>query len=180
MDLPGQQAGAALLRDQWLRRPRIDRRSRERGARARRPLPLGAEHLSRDLTATDRVGRCRRGTRLWAPTLRRREIDGAGPASSCGTLPPRWRSFAAIVGWQRIRAWVLFSSALTTNSSSCSGRPSHSPAYRSRTRAALAPKSGSRGKIQLRWVANRPRRSPHGRFRGEALPGLWCHHQQRG
>ena len=52
-----------------------------------------------------------------------------------------------------MRAWMLvFSSALMTNSSSCSGRPSHSPAYRSRTRAALAPKSGSRGKIQLRWV----------------------------
>src|SRR5450759_2826634 len=52
-----------------------------------------------------------------------------------------------------MRAWMLvFSSALMTNSSSFSGRPSHSPAYRSRTRAALDPKSGSRGKIQLRWV----------------------------
>jgi hypothetical protein len=57
------------------------------------------------------------------------------------------------VGWQRIRAWMLvFSSALITNSSSFSGRPCHAPAYRSRTRPALGPKAGSRGKIQLRWV----------------------------
>ena len=47
---------------------------------------------------------------------------------------------------------LVFSSALMTNSSSLSGRPSHSPAYRSRTRAALGSNAGSRGKIQLRWV----------------------------
>jgi hypothetical protein len=55
------------------------------------------------------------------------------------------------VGWQRQRAWMeVFSSAQTTKSLFDKGSPSHSPAYRSSTRAALTAKSGSRGKIQDR------------------------------
>ena len=51
--------------------------------------------------------------------------------------------------WQRLRAWMLvFSSADITNSSSCRGVSSHTRAYRSRMRPALAANCGSRGKIQ--------------------------------
>lgn len=51
--------------------------------------------------------------------------------------------------WQRLRAWMLvFSSAEMTNSSSCRAVSSHTRAYRSRIRPALAANCGSRGKIQ--------------------------------
>jgi len=56
-----------------------------------------------------------------------------------------------VVAAQRTRAWMLvFSSALTTQSAGSSGRPSHRPAYRSRTRPAFAANCGSRGVIQER------------------------------
>src|SRR5487761_412259 len=45
---------------------------------------------------------------------------------------------------------LVFSSALSTYSSGSKGAPSHQPAYRSNTRAALTAKSGARGKIQER------------------------------
>ena len=45
---------------------------------------------------------------------------------------------------------LVFSSAQITNSSSSSGSPSNTRAYRSNATAALAAKSGSRGKIQER------------------------------
>src|SRR5918995_4806544 len=55
------------------------------------------------------------------------------------------------VGWQRQRAWMeVFSSAETTNSPGSSRRPWNRRAYSSSTTAALAAKSGSRGKIQER------------------------------
>src|SRR5215216_4338563 len=55
------------------------------------------------------------------------------------------------VGWQRQRAWIeVFSSALTTYSSSPSAWPATRRWYRSRTTAALVAKPGSRGKIQER------------------------------
>src|SRR6266516_1397163 len=50
---------------------------------------------------------------------------------------------------------LVFSSALITWSSASSGSPCHCRAYRSSTRAALASKSGARGKIQLRWDQGR-------------------------
>src|SRR6266700_1456288 len=50
---------------------------------------------------------------------------------------------------------LVFSSALVTESSASSGSPCHCRAYRSSTRAALASKSGARGKIQLRWDQGR-------------------------
>src|SRR6266542_2183658 len=46
----------------------------------------------------------------------------------------------------------VFSSAEITNSAGCRVFPSHRRAYRSKTRPALASKSGSLGKIQLRYV----------------------------
>ncbi|HYP93100.1 MAG TPA: hypothetical protein VER34_08080, partial [Mycobacterium sp.] len=50
-----------------------------------------------------------------------------------------------------MRAWMeVFSSAQMTYSSGRSGRSSNRRARRSSTRAALAPQSGPRGKIQDR------------------------------
>src|SRR5215216_3110634 len=55
------------------------------------------------------------------------------------------------VGWQRQRAWMeVFSSAEMTNSPGSKRRLWNRRAYRSSTTAALAAKSGSRGKIQER------------------------------
>ncbi len=55
------------------------------------------------------------------------------------------------VGWQRQRAWIeVFSSAQMTKSFSPRGPSSQIPAYRSRTRAALTAKSGSRAEIHER------------------------------
>src|SRR4029453_16942295 len=55
------------------------------------------------------------------------------------------------VAWQRQRAWIeVFSSAEMTYSPTPSSAPSKLPSYRSSARAALAAKSGSRGKIQER------------------------------
>src|SRR6266545_929357 len=74
---------------------------------------------------------------------------------SCSTRMAR-DTPAGRLGWHRHRAWMLvFSSAEITYSSFASGDPSNSPAYRSSTRAALASKSGSRGKIQERKVHGR-------------------------
>ena len=50
---------------------------------------------------------------------------------------------------------LVFSSALTTNSLDRKEWPSQIPAYRSRTRPAFASKSGSRGKIHVRWRQGR-------------------------
>src|SRR5215216_935273 len=55
------------------------------------------------------------------------------------------------VRWQRQRAWMeVFSSAEMTYSPGPSASPWNTRAYRSSTTAALAAKSGSRGKIQER------------------------------
>jgi hypothetical protein len=55
------------------------------------------------------------------------------------------------VGCLRRRVWILlFSSAEMTNSRALRGRPCQRRSYRSRIRPALAAKSGSRGKLQLR------------------------------
>ena len=82
---------------------------------------------------------------------------------------------------------LVFSSAREDELVVAERRPSQQPAYRSRTRAAFVAKSGSRGKIQLRWVqgliasslsqrqmvvplieAARPRRMPRRGYRGRA------------
>ncbi len=74
---------------------------------------------------------------------------------SCSTSIAR-AAAGGSVGWQRQRHWIeVFSSAETTYSSSASSSPCHSRAYRSSTRAALASKSGARGKIQLRCAQGR-------------------------
>src|SRR4029450_618341 len=55
------------------------------------------------------------------------------------------------VAWQRQRSWMeVFSSAEMTNSPGSKRRPWNRRAYSSSTTAALAAKSGSRGKIQER------------------------------
>ena len=50
---------------------------------------------------------------------------------------------------------LLFSSAEMTNSRAFRARTCQTRSYRSRMRPALAAKSGSRGKIQLRWRQGR-------------------------
>src|SRR6266540_3502450 len=76
-------------------------------------------------------------------------------AYSCSTRMAR-DAAGARVGWHRHLAWIeVFSSAQITKSSSPSGVPSNCRWYRSSTRPALASKSGSRGKSQLRKVHGR-------------------------
>jgi hypothetical protein len=61
------------------------------------------------------------------------------------------RGAGPVVGCLRMRAWMeVFSSAEITYSSGRSGVSSKRRPWRSRTPAALAPKSGSRGKVQDR------------------------------
>src|SRR5579863_4567863 len=74
---------------------------------------------------------------------------------SCSTRVSR-PAAGARVWWQRTRAWIeVFSSAEITKSRLPNRFPSHSRAYRSRTRPALVAKLGSRGKIQERWRQGR-------------------------
>lgn len=88
-----------------------------------------------------------------AMNIQRRQV-GPGAAALVFMFHPQRP--AGLAGQARMLAPArldagLFSSGEMTKSSSLRGRPRHWRWYRSKMRPALAAKSGSRGKIQLRW-----------------------------
>ena len=96
------------------------------------------------------VGSQRPNSRAWCTSQAARYASAPPRSYSCSTRIAL-ATAGGRVGWQRQRAWMeVFSSAEMTNSPGAKRRPPKRRAYRSSTTAALAAKSGSRGKIQER------------------------------